>query len=141
MKTPVKIALAVVFFLAVAGIGAALYLYNLKPKNLQKVKPDFILTANDLQKAFDTEEVASSAKYINKIIEVSGEIISVKPGEKNSINISLRTGSDLSSVICTFPNSDTTFFKTGNQITLRGVCSGFLMDVLLNNCALIETPK
>jgi hypothetical protein len=141
MKTPVKIALAVVFFLAVAGIGAALYLYNLKPKNLQKVKPDFILTANDLQKAFDTEEVVSSAKYINKIIEVSGEIISVKPGEKNSINISLRTGSDLSSVICTFPNSDTTFFKTGNQITLRGVCSGFLMDVLLNNCALIETPK
>jgi len=141
MKTPVKIALAVVFFLAVAGIGAALYLYNLKPKNLQKVKPDFILTANDLQKAFDTEEVVSSAKYINKIIEVSGEIISVKPGEKNSINISLRTGSDLSSVICTFPNSDTTFFKTGNQITLRGVCSGFLMDVLLNNCALKETPK
>ena len=28
--------------------------------------------------------------------------------------------------------------KAGNEITLRGECSGFLMDVLLNNCALIK---
>ena len=99
------------------------------------------MTSIDLQKAFETDEAGSSAKYINKIIEVTGEIASVKPGEKSFINVSLRTGSDLSSVICTFPASDTTFFKTGNQITVRGICSGFLMDVLLNNCAIIEGTK
>ena len=78
MKTPVKIALAVVFIVAVGGILAALYLYNLKPKDLQKVKPDFIITSTALQKAFEEDEKGSSAKYINKIIEVSGEIESVK---------------------------------------------------------------
>jgi hypothetical protein len=142
MKSYVKIALFVVFFVAVAGILAAIYLYNLKPKDLQKVKPHFVITATDLQRAFEENEKASSEKYINKIIEVSGEITSVKTGEKNSMNVSLKTGSDFSAVICTFPTvSDTTFFKTGNQITLRGVCSGFLMDVLLNNCAVIKNTK
>jgi hypothetical protein len=139
MKTPVKIALAVVFIVAVGGILAALYLYNLKPKDLQKVKPDFIITSTALQKAFEEDEKGSSAKYINKIIEVSGEIESVKPGEKNTFSITLKTGSDYSSVICTFPViPETTILKTGNRITLRGECSGFLMDVLLNNCATIE---
>ena len=139
MKTPVKIALAVVFIVAVGGILAALYLYNLKPKDLQKVKPDFIITSTALQKAFEEDEKGSSAKYINKIIEVSGEIESVKPGEKNTFSITLKTGSDYSSVICTFPViPETTILKTGNRITLRGECSGFLMDVLLNNCAVIE---
>jgi hypothetical protein len=142
MKTSVKIALFVVFFIAVCGILAALYLYNLKPKNLQNVKPHFVVTATDFQKAFEENEKASSEMYINKIIEVSGEIASVKPGNKKTLTVSLKTGSDFSAVICTFPDvSDTTFFKTGNQITLRGVCSGFLMDVLLNNCAVIKNPK
>ena len=139
MKTPVKIALAVVFIVAVGGILAALYLYNLKPKDLQNVRPDFIITATALLKAFEDDEKGSSAKYINKIIEVSGEIVSAKPGEKNTFNIILKTGSDFSSVICTFPVfPDTTILKTGTRITLRGECSGFLMDVLLNNCAVIE---
>lgn len=141
MKTPVKIALSVVLFVALAGIGGALYLYNLKPKDLRKVKPHFIMTSIDLQKEFETNEANASDRYINKIIEVKGEITSVKPGEKNFINVSLRTGNDLSAVICTFPASDTSFFKSGNQIILRGVCSGYLMDVLLNNCALIEEAK
>jgi hypothetical protein len=142
MKTSIKISLFFVFFIALAGIGYALYLYNLKAKDLQTVKPDFVMSAIDLQKAFETDEKASSAKYINKIIEVRGEIVSVKPGEKNFLNISLRTGSDFSNINCTFPaSSDTTLFKKGNQITLRGECSGFLMDVLLNNCAVIKNPK
>jgi len=141
MKTPVKIALAVVLLIAIAGIGGALYLYNLKPQDLNKVKPHFVMTSADLQKAFETDESASSAKYINKIIEVTGEIASVKQGEKNFINISLRTSNDLSSVNCTFPSSDTTFFKTGSLITVRGICSGFLMDVLLKNCAIVEGTK
>ena len=142
MKTPVKIALAIVFVLAVAGIGTALYLYNLKPKDLLNVKPDYVITSTDLLKAFEADEVASSAKYINKVVEVSGEIIGIEGVEKKSWNISLQTGSDLSKVICTFPVvADPEIFNLGREITVRGECSGFLMDVLLNNCVIIESGK
>ena len=138
MKTYVKVALFFVTFIALAAILAALYFYNLKATDMSKAKPDFIVTASALQKAFEDDETKASVTYINKILEVTGKIASVKPAENNVVSISLVTESDLSSVICTFPAvSDPSIFRVGDEITLRGECSGFLMDVLLNNCALI----
>jgi hypothetical protein len=138
MKTYIKVALFFVTFVALAAILAALYFYNLKSTDMAKAKPDFILTASSLQKAFEDDETKASVTYINKIVEITGKIASVKPAENSVVNISMVTGSDLSSIICTFPAvSDPSVFSVGDEITVRGECSGFLMDVLLNNCALI----
>jgi len=138
MKTYVKVALFFVTFIALAAILAALYFYNLKATDMSKAKPDFILTASALQKAFEDDETKASLSYLNKVLEVTGKIASVKPAENSVVSISLVTESDLTSVICTFPAvRDPSVFRVGDQITLRGECSGFLMDVLLNNCALI----
>jgi hypothetical protein len=137
MKSFIKIALGVVLLIAIAGIGAGLYYYNLKPKDLSGAKPDFILTSTLLRKAFEDNETAATAKYVGKVIEVTGEIVSAKPGENNSMSISLRTGSEMSTVICTFPPVNKPgVLATGTSVTIRGVCSGYLMDVLLNNCAI-----
>jgi len=139
MKTYVKVALFFVSFIALAGILAALYLYNLKHTDMAKAKPDYVITATMLQKEFEDNEATASAKYTNKIIEVTGIIASIKPADNNVINITLTTGSDFSSVICTFPAiADPSELKPGREITLRGECSGYLMDVLLNNCAVIK---
>jgi len=142
MKTYVKIALGFVVFVALAGILAALYMFNLKHTDMAKARPDFKITSTILQKAFEDDETAASKFYINKILEVTGKIASVKPAENKFISICLVTGSDLSSVICTFPAiSDPSTLSVGEEITLRGECSGFLMDVLLNNCAIIQNKK
>jgi hypothetical protein len=114
-------------------------MYNKKHTDTAKAKPDFVVTATVLQKEFEDNETAASAKYINKIVEVTGTVVSVKPAENNSVSITLSTGSDMSSVICTFISlADPSGIKAGDQATVRGECSGFLMDVLLNNCALIK---
>jgi len=143
MKTYVKVALGVVLFIALVGILVGVHLFGLKHKDLSKTRPDFTINATVLQKAFEDDETAASKLYINKILEVTGKIASVKPlAENKFISISLVTGSDLSSVICTFPAiSDPSKLSVGEEITLRGECSGFLMDVLLNNCALIQNKK
>lgn len=142
MKLYIKIALGVVVFIALAGILASLYMFNLKHKDMAKAHPDFKITATVLQKAFEDDETAASKLYISKILEVSGKIASIKPANNMFISISLATGSDLSSVICTFPViADASKINVGDEITLRGECSGFLMDVLLNNCALIQNKK
>lgn len=142
MKPYVKIALFVVLFIAISSILAALILFNKKHTDTTKARPDFIITATSLQKEFEDNEVSASAKYINKILEVSGTIATITPADSNDLNISLKTGSNMSSVICTFPGiKDHSKLKTSSDITLRGECSGFLMDVLLNNCALIVNKK
>ncbi len=142
MKTKFKIPLIAVVVIALAGVSFGLYMYNLKPKNLQKTKPDFVVTPAALLKAFESDENAATAKYVNKIIEISGTIQSVKPGENSALTISLNTGSDISSVICTLQGkAGPSNFRAGEQITIRGECSGYLMDVLLNNCSLIEVKN
>jgi hypothetical protein len=139
MKTYLKIALFFITFIALSAILAVIYMFNLKHTDMAKAKPDFLITASVLQKEFEVDEIAASKKYISKIIDVSGKIGSVKPADKNIVSISLLTGSELSAVICTFPAiADPSKFVIGNEITLRGECSGFLMDVLLNNCVVIN---
>jgi len=139
MKPFIKIALFVVFFLALGGILAALYMFNKQHKDMLKTTPDFIITASDLQKDFENAEAESAAKYVNKVLEVTGTIESVKTGEENILSVTLKTGSDLSAVICTLQEgTDPSVFQPGKSVSLRGECSGFLMDVLLNNCVLIK---
>ncbi len=139
MKTYVKVALAVVSLIAIGGILAALYLYNLQHTDTSKAKPDFVISAALLQKEFGDNEKLASEKYISKIVEVSGKISAVKPGENNVTSITLETESPFSSVICTIADgTDISKLAMGNEITIRGECSGFLMDVLLNNCSVIE---
>lgn len=134
-----KIALWLIFFIAVGGILAGLYMYNLQDKDLAKVKPDFFMTASELQKAFETDEASAGSKYINRIIEISGEVESVKPGENQTLVVTLKTENPLSAVSCTMQaESMAQEIVAGDQVSLRGQCSGFLMDVLMNNCTAVS---
>jgi hypothetical protein len=138
MKTSVKVALFVVFFFALAGILGALYLYNKKPADMTTVAPDYFISAIVLQREFEDNETIASSKYINKIIEVTGTIASVNEGGNKSVSVTLNTGTPLSSVICTISGiTDTSALIPGKEVTIRGECSGFLMDVLLNNCTVL----
>jgi len=138
MKSKVKIALFVVFLFGILSLLIGLSLYFKKHKDLSSTKPDFVITATVLQKEFEEDEKTASEKYINKILEVTGTILSVNQADSSNINLSLKTESDLSTVICTFVATDPAKFRSGEDVTIRGECSGFLMDVLLNNCALIK---
>jgi hypothetical protein len=139
MKIYIKIVLFIVSFIALSAILAAIYMYNLKHTDMAKARPDFIITSSLLQKAFEDDETAASAKYIDKILEVSGKIASVESADNSTVNIILLTENDLSGVSCTFPAiSDPSKFSIGDEITLRGKCSGFLLDVQLKYCAVIR---
>ena len=142
MKPYIKIALFAVLIVVITATLVGLHKFNLKHPNTAKAKPDYVVTATVLQKEFEDNEVTASSKYVNKILEVNGTIASVTPADSTHLNIALKTGSEMSSVICTFPAiSGSPRFKSGDEITLRGECSGFLMDVLLNNCAIVLKRK
>lgn len=139
LKRPYKFILIVILLTGLAGIITGIYFYNLRNKNLLKEKPDYTITAEELQKAFESDENASTSKFVNKIVEVTGVISSIEKGENDAFNVALKTGSSMSSVICTFPgDSGISGLAPGQTVTLRGECSGFLLDVLLNNCVLIR---
>lgn len=125
--------------LAVAGLLAAIYMYNKPQKNMQNQKADFEVTATDLQLEFKSDEAAAHQKYIGKNVEVTGKVISVNIEEDKVVSIILETPDEMSSVICTFNEKmDPKAIDPSRPVKVRGELSGFLMDVLLNNCVLIK---
>lgn len=131
------ILLSVLVF-GLSGFYMGIYEFYRAPADVAGLKPDFIFTADDIQKQFADDETAASAKYINKIIEVSGVVASVEESGKNQYNIALKTGNDMSSVICTVKTPPAITVNEGDKISIRGECSGYLMDVLMNNCVIVK---
>ena len=121
MKKSFKTILIAVLFIGLIGIITGIYLFTKKHPVLNKVKPDFTMTATELQREFEGNETAAAERYVNKIIEVTGVIGNVKKGENDILSISLKTGSEFSSVICTFSfQSDPDKLLPGIEVTIRG---------------------
>ena len=138
MKKSIRFILFAAILIAAAGMATGVYLYTLRHKNLDRVKPDFVVTATDLIKEFENDEKSAAVKYTGKILEITGVIKEISEGENNSSNIKLSSGSEFSSVLCTFPDKTAVeSFEPGNEITIRGECAGYLLDLLMNNCVVI----
>lgn len=142
MKTPAKIALYGISILFLAGIAAAIYLYTKPQKDLQNTRATHFVTAEELQKEFSSDEKDASEKYLNKVIEVTGTLTNADISEGKAISIVLATQNDMSSVICNFRKPENPEkLRKDEKITIRGELSGFLMDVLLNNCIIVDNIR
>jgi hypothetical protein len=125
---------------AIGGI-IGLYFYNKKDPNLAKVKPDYVIDVSSLVNEFNRDENIASAKYVDKVLEVTGAILAIEPTSDSTMNITLSAENQMTGVICSFKDirdPASLNLSEGKEITIRGVCSGMLMDVLLNNCAIIK---
>lgn len=138
MKPLVNIALLFVFILALSGIMGAIYMYNKPHKDFTGARADYALSAEELQKEFGSDEPAATAKYMSKTIEVTGIISKINSGEEKVLSITLKTADDNSSVICSLGDGiKPDELKSGGNVTVRGELSGYLMDVIMNNCVIV----
>jgi hypothetical protein len=138
MKKSVKVFILFVSIIIITSGSVGLIMLKKTHADLSKVDPDYILSANELFKEFDNDEVSSGEKYINKILEITGEVSSIDRSNEGTISIILKTGSPFAGIICTFQEIPDGFdINEGAMLTIRGECSGMLMDILMNNCALL----
>jgi hypothetical protein len=103
-------------------------------------KADIEIEAGALVKNFETDENTANAKYLNKVIRVTGVVDKVVEGS-NDVSVYLKKKDESSGINCSFDKSvfKKISCKTGNLVSIKGVCSGYLMDVVLNKCAM-EKP-
>ncbi len=129
--------LMILLALFLIGGSIGYYLFNKKVATLEDAKPDFVLNSDQLFDSFDQNEQEAQAKYGDKIIEVSGEVLRINL--KDSLpTVTLKAeNSMIGGVNCTFAN-ELDQVETGDLITVRCQCQGYLMDVILNNCTLIK---
>ncbi|MEO5581215.1 MAG: hypothetical protein ABIR66_00870 [Saprospiraceae bacterium] len=128
--------LLVLFVLALLGGYIGYKMYNKPHQDVSAAHIVVRLTADALLTAFKENETEASIKFINKVIEVSGNIADSK-NENSQIIIQMETTDVLSNIICTLDSTQTSSkkdFKIGDSIRIKGICSGFLSDVILDRC-------
>ncbi|MCB0560905.1 MAG: hypothetical protein H6573_19535 [Lewinellaceae bacterium] len=123
--------------LALLGVGVGYFMYNKPHQNMEKAEADMTLESTALFSAFEANEAEANEKYLDKVIKISGTVKEVNTDEEGNISLTLESGNELFGVICQMDNltkQEKTDFKIGEQVTLKGICTGMLMDVVLVRC-------
>ena|SRR5690242_5648387 len=140
MKKYLKYVAAVI--IAAVSFGYFGYYYINKPKeSIARKEPDVIISPQKLLEEFTADEQAANAKYLDKIIEVSGKVASKNKSESNKITILLDTGDPMSSVTCELSPKETSKSSAvdeGSIIEVKGICTGMLSDIVLVDCIILS---
>lgn len=138
-KNTIK-AVIILLFIAFGGILFALMQYNKPHTDVATSKSDMTITAQALYADFEDDEVLANKKYLDQIVEVTGPIANVSE-VKGQMIVSVGSGGMMGNVKCHLTPEETAknyALKEGQMITLKGICTGYLMDVILVKAVLIN---
>lgn len=119
-----KIIVIIVAVVAVLFIGYNYIMYG-GARDLQSEKPEFTTTATSIFEEFSTNSDSATKKYINKAVEISGEVTAVKDSTitlNEKVNCQLQTLSNA---------------KIGEKVTIKGRVTGYddlLEELKLDQC-------
>jgi hypothetical protein len=138
MKKKQLILILMIAILAVVTV-TVFYTFRKNPDSVSRSKPEFIISASELVDEFMEDEDAANQKYLDKIIQIGGEISGVEELQGGKTVIYLK-GNSLGSVSCLFSGSElgTEIPEVGKPVTIKGKCTGFVLDVVLTMCTLVE---
>lgn len=127
--------------LMVAGALIGYYYTQRDFRNdIRYTEADINISSQDLYAAFSVDEDSANNRFLGKIIAVTGLVQSVD-AQPEKTTISLGTGDPMSAVVCEMNaniQSDFTGIVRGEELTVKGECSGMLFDIILVNCVINE---
>ena len=125
-------------------LTGALYIfkeYVRAPADLSGINPIEKLEAAQLLNAFEEDETIGNEKYSGKVVEVSGVISSIHNEADTLVRVVLETGNPIHQINCTLASTEnpkSKDYKSNQVIIIKGICAGYLMDVELNRCVIVN---
>jgi len=112
--------------------------YNRTNPDTSSLKALVDIDAVSLVKEFEQDEAKAYKQYNGKVLSVKGHIIRIeKSGETEKLT--LGTNNSMSGVICELQTSELPKLKelvTTQEVRIKGICTGMLLDVILVRCVL-----
>jgi hypothetical protein len=130
-----KILLTVGVIIATVS-GVAYYEYNRPAADVKEMSAQPV-NAVDLFKQFSSNEQQANTTYLNKALQVSGNVLEVKQNPNGPSQIILDSGDPMFGIACSMDKSQTTV-KPGDHVTIKGICTGYLNDVVIIKSLLLN---
>lgn len=136
-----KKAILIIVLLAFAGGGIGLYLYYKPARSYRHARPDISVQAEEMIRDFATDEKAAEKKYLNKVVEVQGNIYEISLDDRGLTSINLFVDNEVTMISCAMDSADNAEYSRltkGSNVKIQGQCSGLLMDIVMNKCVLVK---
>ena len=130
----IKYAITFILFVIVLGAGIGLKMFFKPHADVNKLDAEFKMEASRLMDEFQKEENTATAKYSEKVLEISGKLVA-KNKLPNGTNL-LILEDEMAGISCQLDSSWSAAnpsviqaLETGNPVTVKGICKGYLMEI------------
>jgi len=126
----------ILILIIIFAIAASVYYYTFVYSNTHhrdaQAETSIVISADSLVAAYQANEQKANTIYLNKALEVTGRILSIDKDQVNHITILMGKADVFSNVSITLLSVQPITQKVGEIITVKGVCTGNLSDVIIN---------
>jgi hypothetical protein len=132
----------VILLFALIAVGSAFYVYKWVNKPVAKVSEAVCkvkISATELFDAYTNNVSKADSCYTNQLIEVFGKVKSISTDGPNK-SLMLETNDMLFGIDCGIDSTNHEKLKSlteGQDVTIRGECSGMLSDVVMIRCIIL----
>jgi hypothetical protein len=102
-------------------------------------EPSFTVSANKLYSDYKSNGVSADVKYKGKVIKVIGVVNNIDRDLMDNIYVTLKGDKYFGDIQCFFSEDyvgKASKLYKGKRITVKGICDGKLMNVMLNDCVI-----
>lgn len=137
----------IIFSIIIVSVVIGFVLFNSQASlndNIMANNKATVLPIDQMIQVFQNDALSAKEQYINQLVQVKGRVHDITYlNDRQTIILKGAEFQD-SYIICDMSPEDTNVDKSiqiGQEISLKGVCKGFLLDVILLNCVRInEVP-
>lgn len=127
--------------MGVLSIGVVSLLSQKKSSSILDTAPNLEINSASLINAFESNEVTANQKFANKVIQVKGPLDTFTIIDEDHYQISLGSSHTMGKVVCNLDlkqNVDLKDLEIGDLLEVKGICTGYLFDVVLDQALIIQ---
>ena len=134
MSTKNKIITAVGLIAAIA-FSVYYYIFIYSSNNHRQVQSEtgIVITADSLVAKYQADEKLANSLYLNKAVVVTGNLLSIDKNQEGKTTLVIGRSDSFSNISVTMISTAPITQKVGSPITIKGLCTGALSDVVITD--------
>ena len=136
MSTKNKIIIIIAIIAAIA-FSAYYYIFVYSSNNHRQVQSEtgIVITSDSLVAKYQADENLANSLYLNKAVAVTGNLLSIDKNQEGKTTLVIGRSDSFSNVSVTMISTAPITQKVGETITIKGLCTGALSDVVITDGA------
>ena len=135
-----KVILPLLIIALVAAGAVYYYVFVYSVQNHRNINDEQAISiiADSLAQQFTNDEAVANTNYLNKVIDLKGVVIDTASNQLGKPTLTIGNVNNMSNVFITLSERPLAPIKLNDTVRVKGICSGFLSDVVINDATIVE---